>query len=305
MSHPTEYNQDKADVYLDRGSTLLLAALSVGPHIKPLRTETGLPHAFITNASWYLRRAKIWERRKLNYSWMSAYRRGLPEGIEGLTEDAAIAAGMAGTGSAFFSQIFYSAQREGRHKSWNGWSSVPLPECGTSVASGRHRRNGESCDKCGQADEHRRIAWLERKARIQAQHAAWRAERETQSHIDVGQWTELLEADKISSVSVWSSISLDAPLLWGNDNGVLNLYDRASRSYDRDQRNAHNVEWEDDTYDTAEPVLDNWLDGRRFVDLSFSGVRGEADEWSEGFSQGRRFTQRTYPSRHPITSRSC
>ncbi len=197
-------NQNKEDVLIDRGVTIVLAAVEVGPHIKALRAETGLPHAFIQNASWWLRRAGVWTHNAVRYPWLYRYREGMPEGIEGLTETARVAAGLSGPDTPF--HIWRDAPPNTKSSSWWGKPARqgPSPECGTSYALGRHRRAGEECATCKQAQTERHERWIDRKARVKKQRAEYQRRRDESERVSLKEWEELLEGEKGGRTSVCS-----------------------------------------------------------------------------------------------------
>lgn len=72
---------------------LLLAALHVGPHIRPLKEATGIPWALVQNTSYYLREQKVWGRFEMNYPWLDPLIANEPVGDIGFILDALIGAG--------------------------------------------------------------------------------------------------------------------------------------------------------------------------------------------------------------------
>ncbi len=54
-----------------------------------------------------------------------------------------------------------------------------------------------------------------------------------------------------------SAVSLDAPLLWGNDGNRKTLHDTTPGNTATAGR--HNIEWRDPVFEEAEPELTAWL----------------------------------------------
>lgn len=72
---------------------LLLAALRVGPHIRPLKEATGIPWSLVQSTSYYLRQGKVWGRFDLHYPWLESLMNNEEGGWIEFTIDAMVGAG--------------------------------------------------------------------------------------------------------------------------------------------------------------------------------------------------------------------
>ena len=184
--------QDARPLLLDRCVSLILATLEVGSHNQRLYAKTGVPRAVVSNASWFLRYAKIWppngQGRNVNYPWLADFRRGLEAGSDGLMRTAAVAAGIIEMDGSptIRSQLL-------------GHSFSNAPSCGTSLGLSYHHLLGETCGTCEAAAELRHIAREERmalrRARVRQKRATRIVAAQQDARISYERYQEFLEQE--------------------------------------------------------------------------------------------------------------
>lgn len=75
IAYPSLVTEEEGDTDANRGVKVVVAALLVGPNIKPIRETTRVPIGWLQNASWYLRQAGLWSgdrpsNYRLDYQWL-------------------------------------------------------------------------------------------------------------------------------------------------------------------------------------------------------------------------------------------
>lgn len=155
---------------IDRGATLLLAAREVGPHIKQLTEHSKVPSYVVKNASWYLRRAGIWNNNRTGRKFKYGWERDLDQGDgEGLMRDANVAAGLANVRRWDGRSIYEPSYRLGIMPTAKGFKlAAAKAPCLSALALARHRLIGEHCEVCEVAARERQARYAERQATLRS-----------------------------------------------------------------------------------------------------------------------------------------
>ena len=164
----------RAQVFLDRGATLVLASLEVGPSIKALVAHTNVPSYVVNAASWYMRRAGLWSgqnrsAQRVHYDWQRALEAGDDEAGQRVMQDAAVAVGQMQIDSSGGRKVYEPGSPWATRNTGGRFKlSIIDPPCASTLALGRHHLFNEHCATCEVAAQERHRVYAERMERVRA-----------------------------------------------------------------------------------------------------------------------------------------